>query len=237
MEAVFNHADGEVQDVRPPALAGAQPFEKRLLECAEFPVVVLGLAEHRRIAGQFALGVDEIGRVQGPPAVVALIASGVHEPAVGAGPLHIPVGEESPRLVVEELLGHLAVQIPVVEEFHEEVLGHLAVSVGAGGRVQVVLDPEVLPVLDELLVVAVHDLLRCLPFFVGANGDRGAVHIAAGNHQHVVAKRPVIPGEDVRRQVGPGEMTEVARSACVRPGDGNQDLLGGGVRVCHGRRC
>ena len=62
---------------------------------------------------------------------------------------------------------------------------------------------------------------------VGADGDRRAVLVAAGHHQHVVAAHAVVAGEDVGRQVGAGDVAEVQRPVRVRPGDGDEDGTAG----------
>ena len=236
VQAVLDHPLGKVDHVGPPALPGLQPLEQRLLEVAQPPHVVLGLTHHRGVAAQLAPGIDEVGRLESPAAVVALISPGVDESAIGAGPLHVAIGEKSPGLFVVELFALLSIQIAIVEQSGEEILGDPGVGVGAGGREQIVGDAEVRPVLHDFRVVAVDDLLWSDTLLVGANRDGCPVHIAAGHHQHVVAGGPLISGKDVRGQIGTGEMAEVARPAGVWPSNGDQDLFGFLAAFWHGRR-
>ena len=91
--------------------------------------------------------------------------------------------------------------------------------------VEVVADAEVAPVAEELLVVAVGDLLRRDALLLGADRDRGAVLVAAGDHQDVVAAQALEAGEDVGRDVHAGEVADVERAVDVRPGRADQDRL------------
>ena len=72
----------------------------------------------------------------------------------------------------------------------------------------------------------VDDLLRRAALVVGAHGDRRAVLVAAGDHEHVVADHAVVAGEDVGRQIGAGDVAEVQRAVRVGPGDGDEDAAG-----------
>ncbi len=150
---------------------------------------------------------------------------------MGAGALHVAVGQEPHGLRVVQLLARLGGDVAPFGETGEHVLGDGVVVGGAGGGVQLPLDAESLPVGEELGVVAVDDLLGAHPFGVGADGDGGAVDVGAGHHQHPVAPEAVVTGEDVGGQVGAGEMAEMTGPAGVGPGDGDEDvaLLGHGV--------
>ena len=73
-----------------------------------FPLVerhvpVLGGLEHRHMAGDGALGVDEVGRVEACAARLALVAIGVVKAAMGACARHIAIGQELARFLVIEL--------------------------------------------------------------------------------------------------------------------------------------
>ena len=61
---------------------------------------------------------------------------------------------------------------------------------------------------------------------LGADGDRRAVLVAAGDHEHVVAGGAVVASEDVGRQVGAGDLTDVEGAVGVGPGDGDEYLFG-----------
>ncbi len=77
----------------------------------------------RRCPGQAAAGGDQVGWVEGAPAVLALVTPRLRIATVGARPLDVSVGQEAFGLGVEELAGSLFGQIPVVEESEEHVLG------------------------------------------------------------------------------------------------------------------
>ncbi len=79
-----------------------------------------------------------------------------------------------------------------------------------GRRIEVERDAELLPVGQELGVVLVGDFLGSHPLLVGSNHDRGSVHIRARDHQDLVAGQAVIPGEDVRGKVCPGQVSQMA---------------------------
>ena len=83
--------------------------------------------------------------------------------------------------------------------------------------------PEVAPVAEELLVVAVGDLLRRDALLLGADGDRRAVLVAARDHQDVVAAQALEAGEDVGRQVHAGQVADVQRAVGVRPGRADEE--------------
>ena len=78
-----------------------------------------------------------------------------------------------------------------------------------GRREEVKADTKSFPGLEELLVEAGRDVSRGDALLLGADGDRRAVGIAAGDHEHVVAGRAVVAGEDVGRQVGADDLSDV----------------------------
>ena len=63
-------------------------------------------------------------------------------------------------------------------------------------------------------------------FLLRPDGDRRAVLVAAGDHEHVVAGRAVVAGEDVSGEVGAGDLTDVQGAVAVRPGDADEYLFG-----------
>ena len=69
----------------------------------------------------------------------------------------------------------------------------------------------------------IDDLLRRLALLLGAHGDRRAVLVGAGDHEHAVAGGAVVAGEDVGGQVGAGDLAEVQRAVGVRPGNADED--------------
>ena len=86
---------------------------------------------------------------------------------------------------------------PHLQQLEEHVLRDAGVVLRAGGGEEVEADPEALPGLEELRVELGGDLAGRAAFLLGADGDRGAVLVAAGDHEHVVAGGAVVAGEDV----------------------------------------
>ena len=125
--------------------------------------------------------------------------------------------------------------LTLIEKAQENVVGDRGVVVRTGGGVPVPADAEALPVVDELGVVTVDDVVRRDPVGVGPNGDWCAVHVGAADHEHPVTDPPLEAGEHVGWQVGASKVAEVARPRGVGPGHGNQDWSGHAVRR-HGDR-
>ena len=171
---------------------------------------MLGLSQRWRGSGEGAARLDQICRVELPPAVVTLIASGVSVTAMGARPFDVAVGEEAVGLGVVQLLADSGFDEAVLGQRRKDVLCDLAMVVGPGGRVEIPTDTERLPCLEELRVITVDDLLWAHVLLFGAHGDRRPVHVGSRDHQNLVSREPVIAGEDVGRQIGTGEMPEMA---------------------------
>ena len=235
LEALFDPALREVQDVGPPAFARIQPVPQRLLEVRQAEEEVLGLARDGFAAGDLGPWVDQLLRVEGSPAALALVAACLGVVAVRAGALDVAVGQEPLGFLVVVLVGRSLVDVALPEKAQEDVVGDRGMVVGARGGVAVPADAEALPVVDELGVVTVDDVVRRDPVGVGPNGDWCAVHIGAADHEHPVTDPPLEAGEHVGWQVGAGKVAEVARPRGVGPGHGNQDWSGHAVRR-HGDR-
>ena len=73
-------------------------------------------------------------------------------------------------------------------------------------------DAQPLEGVQERGVVALKHLLRGDALLLGADGDGRAVGIAPGDHQHLVPPQPMVPGEDIRREVGSRDMAQVSCS-------------------------
>lgn len=224
VQSFLDEADRPVLHVLAPPGAALEPLQERLGEGGQQQEVVLGVSHHGNSPAHAAAGGEEVLRVEGAAAVVALVAARFPVPAVGTGPLHVSVGEKTRCVRVVELAAGALADVALLQEAQEQVVGHPAMVVGPGVGVQVPRDAQVLPLLEELGVVPVHDLLRRYPFLVGPHCDRGAVDVAAGHHQHPVARHAVIAGEDVRRQVGARQMAQMPRAAGIRPGNRNEDV-------------
>ena len=79
---------------------------------------------------------------------------------------------------------------------------------------------------EELGVELGCDLAGAAPFLLGADGDRRAVLVAAGDHEHVVACGAVVASEDVGGKVGADDLTDVEGAVAVGPGDGDEYFFG-----------
>ena len=200
-------------------------LQQALLEGRQVEEQVLGLADDRRRPAQLAARVDQLDRVERPAAVVALVATSAGVAAVRAGALDVAVGQEARVDLAVELLLRLRVDVAVGVQRPEDVLrdGEVVLGVGVGEEVE--RDAEVAPGFEEADVVALEVLARRQPLLLGANRDRRAVRVAAGDHQDAVAAQAVVAGEDVRRDVRAGQVPQMQVAVGVRPGNKNADRL------------
>ena len=74
-------------------------------------------------------------------------------------------------------------------------------------------------------MVLVDHLLRRQPFEFGANGDGRTVLVRAGHHEHVIAPKPVVAGENVGGEVGPRDLSKVERPVRIRPRHAYKDAF------------
>ena len=202
-----------------------QPFAQRLVVGAEPVEEVVRRADLRRRAVELAARVLEVDRVEDVAAVVALVAARALEAADRARALDVAVEQEA---LLDGAVGqvHLAlVDVADLQQLEEHVLGDARVVLRAGGREEVEADAEALPALEELGVEVRRHLGRGAAFFLGADGDRRAVLVGAGDHQDFVAGGAVVAGEDVRRQVGADYLADVQGAVSVRPGDPDKDTF------------
>ena len=184
---------------------------------------MLRLDELRRLAVDLAHRVDEIGRVELVAAVVALVAARAGCAADGAGSLDVAVRQRAPRRRRNGAHGRLLDHVPVVVQPAEQLLHHRVVVAGGGAGEQVVAQPQAREVLDDLPVVPVGEFLDGDALLLRLDEQRGAVLVGAGDHQHLVARHALVAGEDVGRHAESGDVTDVAGSVGVRPGDGGED--------------
>lgn len=70
-------------------------------------------------------------------------------------------------------------------------------------------------------MVAGSDLSRRSALLLSAYRYRRAMLVRARDHEHIVALKPMIPGEDVRRQIGTSDMTQMKRAIGIGPGNRN----------------
>src|SRR5699024_6001222 len=105
----------------------------------------------------------------------------------------------------------------------EQFLYHRVVVAGGGAGEQVVGQAQAGEVLDDLPVVPVGELLDGDALLFRLDEQRGAVLVGAGDHQDLVAGHALVAGEDVGGDAESGDVTDVAGSVGVRPGDGGED--------------
>jgi len=61
---------------------------------------------------------------------------------------------------------------------------------------------------------------------VGLHLDRRAVLVGAADHEHLVARHPLVPGEHVGGQAEPGHVPDVPGAVGVRPGRRGENVAG-----------
>ena len=173
-----------------------------------------------------AARVDQVGGVELVAAVVALVAAGLAVAADRAGALDVAVGQGAPGRGRDGALGGLLDHVAVLPDLGEQLLGD-GVVVGRGrAGVEVVGAAEVGELAGDDRVVGVDELARGHLGLVGQHEDGRAVLVGPAHHEHVVARHPHVPAEDVGGHAEPGDVAEVARAVGVRPGDGGEDLHG-----------
>ena len=69
------------------------------------------------------------------------------------------------------------------------------------------------------------NLLGCLTLLLGTDGYRGAVLVAARDHQHLIPLDTVVADKDISRKVCTSNMPQVQRAIGIGPGYPNKDSL------------
>ena len=111
-------------------------------------------------------------------------------------------------------------------EPHENVVGDLAMVIGVGVRVHVVREAHRGEAFRPDLVVSPCDDLRFDALVRCLERGRRSVHVAAGDHDGVVACQPVVAHENVGRDVHAGDVAEVRGPVYVGPCDRDKYLSG-----------
>ncbi len=62
------------------------------------------------------------------------------------------------------------------------------------------------------------DFFWCGFFGIGANGNRCAVGVGAGNKKNVVLQQTLVTGKNISGQIRPCKVSYMNISICVRPG-------------------
>ena len=81
----------------------------------------------------------------------------------------------------------------------------------------------ILKKINKTVVIAFVDFHRGGLLGIGAHGDGRAVRIRPRNHQHLPAAHALVAREDIRWQMGDGQIANVDFSVGVRPGNSNEN--------------
>jgi hypothetical protein len=96
---------------------------------------------------------------------------------------------------------------------------------GTGGGVEVIGNPQLLPAIQVLTLVKLGNFQWGFTRLFGFNSNGCTVLVRARDHQYFVAFKAVVAGEDIRRKVGPGNLTNMQRAVGIRPGDPDENSL------------
>ncbi len=176
-----------------------------------------------RRAGDGRIGLDQVGRIQQPAAVVALVAARRAVAAVRAGALDVAVGQEA--LVLDRIDHPIGafLDVTVVLEHVGEVLGQGPVLRRGRTAEPVPAEAEAAAdaVLDGVLLLAIgEDVLA--RFGRGQLGWR-AVLVGGADVGDLVALGALEAGIDVGRQHRARQVAQVLDAVDVRQGRGDQD--------------
>lgn len=134
-----------------------------------------------------------------------------------AGAGDISVGEEPPVGLAVKLLGCVRQQELFLLQAEEEILGQAMVVRGVRVGKQVEADPERLERFEEPPVVTPKYFLRAHAFFVRSHRDWRAVGVRSGDEKDGLPAQPLEAREDVRGQVGPGNVAQMEVAVSIRP--------------------
>jgi len=199
---------------------GFEPLAQRLFELAQPQVPVGRFSWLGTGARDRALGLDQLHRLDGLAARLALISKGLGIAArlavvtpVVAGALYVAVGEKLIGLRVVELLGRALDEVTLVVNRAEELLADLLVPRDEIGVMRSAPDVEFdaqSREVGKLSRVVVRGQLRDGPPLFACRDQRGhTVVVAAADEAHLVATRAQVAHERVRGEIGSGDVTDV----------------------------
>ena len=184
-------------------------------------------------AGNRRVRIDQVHRIEQPPAIVALVAARLLKPAMRARALHIPVRQEASVVDRIDLFRGLRLDQPVLLQLLRKMLRQLVVRRPRGAAEPVIRQQEAFArlALDLVLLVAIllHRLTRRLRRQLG----RRAMLVGRADIGHVMTLQAHHAGIHVRRQHRPGQVAEVLHPVDVGQGRRDQDTPG----LRHGARC
>ena len=224
-QAALQEAAGGIGYVGPPKLFAADPIQQGLLESGQAQEEVLGIAEVGRLVADAAPGFNEFYRVESVTTVVALVAPGAVVAAMGTRALNVTVGQETGAAGAMGQQHSVGVYVILFLKTFENVLHDPLVVLGVRRSEQVEGDPQTLPGIEELGVIAVQDHAGINAFLIGPYRNGGSVGIRAGYHQHFVALHAMVTGKNIGGQIAAGDMPHVQGAVGVGPGDANENSL------------
>ena len=221
---IVDERQREVAHVRAPVRLPFDPRPKTVGELGQVEEEVRGLAELGGRPVDDRVRIDQIGRVELVPAVVALVPASLRVAADRARPFDVPVGQRVAGRGGERPERRLLDEMAVLVQRTKDVARDVRVVAGRRTREAVVADAEVAQVIAGQLVVTLRDLTRRDAFPVGRVHHRRPMLVGAAHHQDVVALQAVVAREDVGGNREPDDVAQVTPPRRIRPGGGDQDL-------------
>ena len=136
--------------------------------------------------------------------------------ASGAFTPDVTIRQETPRLLVIKLLGHLLYKLPLIVKLSEEIRRQLTVSGACSTAIYVKRDTKVLKRLLDKVVITVYYLLSRDTLLACPYGDRHSMLIATAHKNYVTPLKSEIAGIDVCRHIHTSQMTYMHRAISVR---------------------
>ncbi len=186
---------------------------------------MFGLAHNRSTTIGFAARIDQLQGIEQVATVVTLVATCFFEATDRARSLNVTVGQEAIFGFRVELLLGLAVEVLVLIKVRKEILGDAMMIFSVRMGEKIVANPYSFLGIQKALMEMFKHLSRRTTLLVGFNRDRCAVRVRAGDHEHMVALQSMVARENISRQVGARQMTNVQVTIGVRPCNGNVDDL------------
>ncbi len=106
---------------------------------------MLRILEYGRCPANATVDANQLNRVQGLAADLALVAAGAGVGAVRAGAFHVPVGQETLAFGAVGLGDGLLVDVAFLQQGEENIVSYLSVVGGAGGGEQIPGDAQLAP--------------------------------------------------------------------------------------------
>ena len=170
---------------------------------------MLRLLEDRRSARDGAVGVDEVGGVEGRATALTLVSVGMLILTPRARTYDVAVGEELPCLGVVVLLRLLLDEGSLVIEGTEEGRGMLPMGRARRTAIDVEGHTEASEGVSDNGVVAVYYILRGDSLLLRTDGDGHTVLITPADEEHLLPLEPQVASVDICWDVYPGEVADM----------------------------